>query len=288
MVAHIHHGQLSSTSALLRDIQDLPIFNSQYQSPLQSQQKFLDQFNRVESLWSKQYDDDTLHTFSASARFQAKLSITSDEWKTTPFGEQITDELISLALRCLVRSHELREVTCSHPPPPECLDDSSKGYTHSTTSTRDPENAIGRPVELMRLSGALVSPEGERPKETLPQLLEQIIQHTHHLILRRVCVDWPYWIYVLLILIEVDNNLNVETWTTAIQDGVENFRVAFLTTSHLGSLASADIIPLDQKYARYKYGQLVRDETLRDEFNFLLTILRPPSGADPTLFSWRP
>ena len=155
----------------------------------------------MNSRWQNEYEEFTAEIIKRIALFQASLSS-----RESPEPVDSPDAiLIALLLRCLVLTHEIFLVDGCLPHAAFHSKKNSKTRFVVEQEGTDPAIKVSR-LSTMAQAG-LVDRE-QQNRESLPLMLEEILQTTQSLMFRRRPKDWPILLCALCLLRLVLMNLN--------------------------------------------------------------------------------
>ena len=222
-----------------------------------SLQDFLQQFHSIPTRWGWEYEPFTEEIIDSSAQWQEKSFVASTLMPTHTYNEAT---IVAAALRCLVISNEISQVTLNWSIG-QCPDETQR-YLRLTNVERSPRGV--RPsVDVWKLASDARLPDCvPQNRETLPQMLKRTFQMAQRLLHRGRPSDWPALFYVLCILLLVHGNISALMWTEAIDKAACETKEALSELCHTFHNITDNMQPLSSELDLERYAALVDDNKL--------------------------
>jgi hypothetical protein len=200
----VDYAEFHASVLDIHAVRDVLDFHKMGYGQLESQSRFLAQFDTVSSRWGGMYEQMTEETLTKAAVYQAQLL--AEERDSTLTDEE--QSVILSALRCLVITRNVEEI-CGYLP-----------YSRSITACPHVDELITKarleshlghwcahPSTYLSNSFVHKSPSTET-YATLASLLPMTLNAAQSMLLRGRPKDWPTLFYVLYVLVLLQSDLD--------------------------------------------------------------------------------
>ena len=197
------------------------------------------------------YSEFTADFLRGCALFQKELLSRSSSMSANVSDKSV---LIALSLRCLVLTHELAEVDGSSYF--GLFENNETHFRAKRIYEQDPQIEISR---LPSASQTVLTDSNEKAPDSLPSILEGILQTTQRLMFRRSPEDWPILLYTLCLMRLIGDDFSViSPWMRSLQPASQAMHKAFSILCRLFRICAKDFNPFSDDWKHEEYAVAVK------------------------------
>lgn len=166
--------------------------------------------------------------------------------------------LIALSLRCLVLTHELYKVDMSShmSSPGKLFKNNETHYRAKRIYEQDPHIEISRSPSA---SQTVLTNSDEKGPDSLPSILEGILQTTQRLMFRRSPENWPILLYTLCLMRLIGNNFDpIGPWMRSLEPASQAMHKAFSILCRLFRICAKGFDPFSDDWKHEDYAAVVK------------------------------
>ena len=164
--------------------------------------------------------------------------------------------LIALSLRCLVLTHELAEVSASSPG--RLFENNETHYRAKRIYEQSPQIEISRSPSA---SQTVLIDSNDKAPDTLPSILEGILQTTQRLMFRRSPENWPILLYTLCLMRLIGQDFSfsvIESWMRSLKPASQAIEKAFSILCRLFRICAKDFNPFSDDWKHEDYAVVAK------------------------------
>ena len=221
---------------------------------------FLEQFHDINWHWKNCYERSTVELMRYCAQYQAKLLVMRND--AHDHVDQDDDEdvlLIALALRCMALTHEIFRLDSNVPY--LFFDRGETSYECSTYHESDPYMDIWTTTTDWNGTANASAPGRPLHRDSLPAILEQLLEKTQRILFRRDPKDWPMLLCTLCIFALIKQNFNPGgRWMSSLKKAGLAINHVNSVLCQLFEMITEGNLPLSDDWVQEEYTKQTEDE----------------------------